>query len=170
MFQMWYLLVWPLLLWCGMHVLTVFLSYRTGGQCWLHSTSYFWSLGVWSTTDRCLCRTQRVDGFHLVRQIQSTLSHLGNHANCCTFNVQGEVIIESFLEQERSQSGYQAGLRESSKFPQCGGVKRRLDFMLRHGRDVHLTWVKLFTRTLSNNVLVLSTKSKEDLESFWWEW
>ena len=38
--------------------------------------------------------------------------------------------------------------------------------LLHHGRDVHLTWVKLLTRTLSNKVLVLSTKSKEDLESF----
>ena len=38
--------------------------------------------------------------------------------------------------------------------------------MLCHGRDIHLTWVKSLTRTLSNEVLVLSTKSKEDLESF----
>ena len=38
--------------------------------------------------------------------------------------------------------------------------------MLRHGRDVHLTWVKSFTEALSNKVLVLSTKSEEDLGSF----
>ena len=40
-------------------------------------------------------------------------------------------------------------------------------FMLHHGRDVHPMWVKLFTRTLSNKgLIVLSTKSKEDLGSF----
>ena len=32
--------------------------------------------------------------------------------------------------------------------------------MLHHGRDVHLMWVKLFTGTLCNKVLVLSTKSE----------
>ena len=57
--------------------------------------------------------------------------------------------------------------QKSSVFPQCGGVKR-LDFMLCHSRDVHPTWVKSFTKTLSNEVpvfWVLSTKSEEDLES-----
>ena len=38
-------------------------------------------------------------------------------------------------------------------------------FLLRHGRDVHPMWVKLFTETLSSRVLVLSTKSEEDLVS-----
>ena len=38
--------------------------------------------------------------------------------------------------------------------------------MLHHGRDVHPTWVKLFTKTLSNKgSRVLSTKSEEDLGS-----
>ena len=38
--------------------------------------------------------------------------------------------------------------------------------VLCHGRDIHPMWVKSFTGTLSNEVLVLSTKSEEDLESF----
>ena len=80
MFQSWYLLVQCLLLQCGMHVLTVFLGYRTGGQCWWCSTSYFWSLGIWSTTDRSIPCIQWVGRFHLVHWVQSNLSHLQNLA------------------------------------------------------------------------------------------
>ena len=37
------------------------------------------------------------------------------------------------------------------------------DELLCHSRDVHLTWVKSFTGTLSNKgLIVLSTKSEED--------
>ena len=42
-----------------------------------------------------------------------------------------------------------------------------IDTILHHGRDIHPMWVKSFTETLSEIVLLfLSTKSKEDLESF----
>ena len=42
--------------------------------------------------------------------------------------------------------------------------------VLCHGRDVHLMWVKLFTKTLRERFLSSEYKSEEDLESFWWEW
>ena len=41
--------------------------------------------------------------------------------------------------------------------------------MLCHSRDVHLTWVKSFTGTLSNKgsgVLSTRAKSKEDFDSY----
>ena len=40
--------------------------------------------------------------------------------------------------------------------------------MLRHGRDVHPTWVKSFTETLGSGFGVLSTraKSEEDFDSY----
>ena len=41
--------------------------------------------------------------------------------------------------------------------------------MLRHGRDVHPTLVKLFTETLSNEgsgVMSIRTKSEEDFDSY----
>ena len=42
--------------------------------------------------------------------------------------------------------------------------------LLCHGRDVHLTWVKsLLLRHWVQGVLGSSTKSEEDLESFWWQ-
>ena len=42
-------------------------------------------------------------------------------------------------------------------------------FVLRHGRDVHPTWVKSYTGTLSNTgsgVLSTRAKSKEDFDSY----
>ena len=44
--------------------------------------------------------------------------------------------------------------------------------LLRHGRDVHLTWVKSFTETLSNKDLgfwVQGQSPKGDFDSYWWE-
>ena len=47
--------------------------------------------------------------------------------------------------------------------------KKRSQDLLRHGRDVHPTWVKSFTETLSNTgsgVLSTRAKSKEDFDSY----
>ena len=47
--------------------------------------------------------------------------------------------------------------------------KKKRVKMLRHGRDVHPTWVKLSTETLSNTgsgVLSTRAKSKEDFDSY----
>ena len=41
--------------------------------------------------------------------------------------------------------------------------------MLCHGRVIHLMWVKLSLRHWVKGSCVLSTKSEEDLESFWWQ-
>ena len=40
--------------------------------------------------------------------------------------------------------------------------------VLCHGRDIHLTWVKSFTKTLGSGFRVLSTraKSEEDFDSY----
>ena len=59
---------------------------------------------------------------------------------------------------------------ESSVFTQCGDIWVRLDFMLRHGRDVHPTWVESLIETLSNTkglgVLSTRAKSEEDFDSY----
>jgi hypothetical protein len=55
-----------------------------------------------------------------------------------------EVVVYTSVDYEWFESGNGAGFCIASKFlvvPQCN-VLGRLDLMLRHGRDVHPTWVK----------------------------
>ena len=50
--------------------------------------------------------------------------------------------------------------------------KQNLSPVLHHGRDVHPTWVKSFTKTLGSGFLRFCStraKSKEDFDSYWWE-
>ena len=50
-----------------------------------------------------------------------------------------------------------------------GVVEEKADLLLRHGRDVHLTWVKWFTETLRSGFLRFygtRAKSKEDFDSY----
>ena len=48
-------------------------------------------------------------------------------------------------------------------------LKLLMDMMLLHSKDIHPTWVKSSPGHWVKGSWILSTKSKEDLESFWWQ-